>query len=312
MKKLIGVSCFLLMGLSWQVGAYDERDLQELLETKDCEMCDLTSVDLSGKDLSGANLTGADLTKANLTKAKLTKANLSSANLTGADLTKANLTKANLNAADLTAANLKDAKGFNTSENADWYPYVGFCLTIMPDGSTNNSVCERMYKHEREWRILAEEGYAYAQARLGKLYKNGDCVPQDDKAALKWFTLAVEQGNAEGQYGLGSMYWYGEGVPQDHKAALKWFTLAVEQGNADAMDRLGFMYAGGVGVRKDYVYAYMWEHIAASIYRDNDREIEAEYVSKDRDQIAKRMTPAEIAKAKKLARECIAKKYKGC
>ena len=54
MKELIGVSCFLLMGLSWQVGAYDERDLQELRETKDCEMCDLTSVDLSGTDLSGA------------------------------------------------------------------------------------------------------------------------------------------------------------------------------------------------------------------------------------------------------------------
>ena len=37
MKKLIGISCLLLMGGSWQVGAFDERDLQELLETKDCE-----------------------------------------------------------------------------------------------------------------------------------------------------------------------------------------------------------------------------------------------------------------------------------
>ena len=67
MKELIGVSCFLLMGLSWQVGAYDERDLQELLETKDCEMCDLTSADLSGTDLSGVNLSGTDLIEENLT-----------------------------------------------------------------------------------------------------------------------------------------------------------------------------------------------------------------------------------------------------
>jgi len=31
-----------------------------------------------------------------------------------------------------------------------------------------------------------------------------------------------------------------------------------------------------------------------------------------RDRIAKQMTPAQIEAAKKLARECVRKKYKGC
>ena len=53
---ILGFGCLLLMGLSWQVGAYDERDLQKLLETNDCEMCDLTRLDLTGENLTKTNL----------------------------------------------------------------------------------------------------------------------------------------------------------------------------------------------------------------------------------------------------------------
>ena len=48
----------------------------------------------------------------------------------------------------------------------------------------------------REWEPLAEQGDAFAQYNLGVMYANGDGVPQDDKIALKWFTLAAEQGHA--------------------------------------------------------------------------------------------------------------------
>ena len=34
--------------------------------------------------------------------------------------------------------------------------------------------------------------------------------------------------------------------------------------------------------------------------------------SKNRDMVAKRMTPADISTAQKLARECVRKEYKGC
>ena len=58
------------------------------------------------------------------------------------------------------------------------------------------------------------------------------------------------------------------------------------------------------GVLQDYVYAYMWGHIAASNGSDAS--------GRARDETAKEMTATQIAKAKKLASECIAKKYKGC
>ena len=47
----------------------------------------------------------------------------------------------------------------------------------------------------KEWTPLAEQGDADAQTNLGVMYDNGQGVPQDDKTAVKWFTLAAEQGN---------------------------------------------------------------------------------------------------------------------
>jgi TPR repeat protein len=77
-----------------------------------------------------------------------------------------------------------------------------------------------------------------------------------------------------------------------------------EQGNAIAQHNLGVRYATGQGVPQDYVYAHMWINLGAA----NGNELSA----KARDIIAKEMTPAQIAEAQKLARECVRKKYKGC
>ena len=49
----------------------------------------------------------------------------------------------------------------------------------------------------REWTPLAEQGNAVAQYNLGVMYDNGRGVPQDDKTAVKWYTLSAEQGDAE-------------------------------------------------------------------------------------------------------------------
>ena len=45
-----------------------------------------------------------------------------------------------------------------------------------------------------EWAPLAEQGVADAQNSLGVMYANGEGVPQNDKTAVKWYTLAAEQG----------------------------------------------------------------------------------------------------------------------
>ena len=85
---------------------------------------------------------------------------------------------------------------------------------------------------------------------------------------------------------------------------MKWYRLSAEQGNASAQGNLGAKYAFGMGVLKDYVYAYMWGNIAAA----NGNELGA----KLRDEFETQMTPSQIERAQKLARECIRKNYKGC
>ncbi len=60
------------------------------------------------------------------------------------------------------------------------------------------------------------------------------------------------------------------------------------------------MYENGHGVPQDYAQAHMWYSFAASIFspgENRDKAVEG------RDIVAKRMTPAQISEAQKLARE---------
>ena len=51
----------------------------------------------------------------------------------------------------------------------------------------------------REWRPLAEQGDADAQARLGLMYDRGFGVAKNHTEAVKWYTCAAEQGKADAQ-----------------------------------------------------------------------------------------------------------------
>jgi uncharacterized protein len=157
----------------------------------------------------------------------------------------------------------------------------------------------------REWEPLAKQGNASAQFNLGLMYDNGTGVLQDYKTAVKWYRLAAEQGIAPAQFNLGLMYANGTGVLQDYKTAVKWYRLSAKQGNASAQNNLGQMYRKGQGVLQDYVRAHMWYNIAAISGKSKN-------ASKNRDLIAKEMTPSQLETAQKLARECVRKKYKGC
>ena len=63
-------------------------------------------------------------------------------------------------------------------------------------------------------------------------------VEQDDEEAVRWYRLAAEQGLAWGQYDLGRMYAEGRGVEQDDEEAVRWYRLAAEQGLAEAQEDL--------------------------------------------------------------------------
>jgi len=122
----------------------------------------------------------------------------------------------------------------------------------------------------------------------------------DYATALRELRVLAEQGHAGAQFNLGVMYGNGQGVTQDYVQAVKWYRKAAEQGDADAQFNLALMYDNGQGVPQDYVQAHMWLNLAAAgLPPGEDRDSAV----KNRDIVAKRMTPAQIAEAQRLARE---------
>jgi len=121
---------------------------------------------------------------------------------------------------------------------------------------------------------------------------------------VKFVRSLANKGDANSQHYLGTLYENGQGVPQDYNEAVKWCRLSANQGFARAQSSLGFMNLRGLGTLQDNMRAHMWFNIAASQGSKTTRE--------NRDFVAKKMTPADISAAQKIARKCVRKKYKGC
>ena len=190
----------------------------------------------------------------------------------------------------------------------------------------------------RLWRILADQGDAYAQCSLGFLYDHGRVVRQDCELAVFWYRKAADQANALGQFNLGALYdlgrgvvlshelaaiWYrkaavqgyaaaqynlgamyanGEGVPRNPSEAAVWLRRAANRGNANARYSLGVMYANGEGVPRDCAQAHLWFSLAVAGFPET-RAKERVMAAQNRDIIAALMTPAEVAGARRLARD---------
>ena len=117
----------------------------------------------------------------------------------------------------------------------------------------------------------------------------------DYATAFRFWRPLADQGFPRAQFNLGFMYANGQGVPQNHAEAVKWYRLAADQGNARAQVNLGGMYYTGQGVPQDHVQAHKWFNLAGADGDEDGR--------KNRDIVATKMTPAQIAEAQRLASE---------
>jgi hypothetical protein len=104
----------------------------------------------------------------------------------------------------------------------------------------------------RLYKLAVDQGNAYAQYHLGKMYENGrGGLPKDDREAARLYELAADQGavglyklaadqgHASAQYYLGVMYENGHGgLPKDDREAVRLYKLAADQGYASAQNIL--------------------------------------------------------------------------
>ena len=86
----------------------------------------------------------------------------------------------------------------------------------------------------------------------------------------------------------------------DYATVLRLWRPLAEQGHAWAQFNLGVIYYNGRGVKRDYVIAHKWLNLAAAKGHKAAASL--------RDFFAKRLTPAQIAEAQRLAREWKPKK----
>lgn len=186
---------------------------------------------------------------------------------------------------------------------ADWAAALGLGRSISRHDPGHAAYEQGDYRTALQLlRPRAERGDAQAQAALGEMYYHGRGVPRNDAEAVKLFRLAANQGNAVAQLHLGVAYADGHGVPQDHAEAVRWYRLAADQREPQAMYNLALAYARGEGIRRDNINAHVWFNLAAAHFPASDARNRNLAVS-NRDVVAARMSPGELAQAERLARE---------
>ena len=126
----------------------------------------------------------------------------------------------------------------------------------------------------------------------------------EDAADLEKCELAqyyFEQGDA---YYYGAEDKNGAEIDSDFKEAVKWFLKAAEMGNNEAQYGLALAYCNGEGVPKDYVQAHKWFYISSEALNVGTRlTLPNPSAEEQMEDVAKFMTPEQIAEAQKLARE---------
>ncbi|MDA5022501.1 tetratricopeptide repeat protein [Acinetobacter baumannii] len=87
---------------------------------------------------------------------------------------------------------------------------------------------------------------------LGRMYKDGVGVKQDNNKDFNLFNRAAILGDLSAQFNLGNMYFNGEGIPLDYEKATYWYNKAIINGkDGDAAKILAGMYYEGRGVEKN-------------------------------------------------------------
>jgi TPR repeat protein len=68
--------------------------------------------------------------------------------------------------------------------------------------------------------------------------EEGQGIPKDYSAAMKWYLMAAQQGRPEAQFKVGYLYEQGLGVQKSKPAAVAWYQKSSQQGYPYAQDAL--------------------------------------------------------------------------
>lgn len=108
------------------------------------------------------------------------------------------------------------------------------------------------------YKMMAEDGVAYAQNVLGLSYEDGLDVERDLEKAVAYYKRAAEQGLAKAEFNLALCYKYAKGVHEDFDKAKILLLQAAKKGHYRSYYHLGDMYEKALGVKQDSRQAYKY------------------------------------------------------
>lgn len=136
----------------------------------------------------------------------------------------------------------------------------------------------------------AAAGLVPAQFRIGNMYEKGIGTAKDAGLARLWYERAAEKGNAKAMHNLAVLYAEGVTGKPDYPVAAEWFRKAADHGVRDSQYNLAILLARGLGAAQDLSQSYQWFAVAAT-QGDED-------AGKKRDEVALKLSPAELATAR--------------
>lgn len=143
----------------------------------------------------------------------------------------------------------------------------------------------------------ARQDFAPAIYQVGRAIERGAGVEKDEQIAVDWYKRCAGKRDSNCLLALGNAYVAGRGgLLRDRDEGIKLIRVAALQKNAAAQVVLARVYTEGLGVPADYVLGYMWYNLA----RSNSSE---QFIRQRLDELAKKMTPEQIADAQRRSRE---------
>jgi TPR repeat protein len=121
-------------------------------------------------------------------------------------------------------------------------------------------------------------------------------------STIRHLVIAAKSGDAAAQFNLGVLYDSrlddnGYAIDGNRAEAMKWLLAAADQGLPRAQSKLAEMYAGVPAVAEDFIHACAWFLLATR----SSRGIHRHRARSGYERISLRLTPTQLARAKRLA-----------
>ena len=121
-------------------------------------------------------------------------------------------------------------------------------------------------------------------------------------STIRHLLSAAKSGDAAAQFNLGVLYDSrlddnGYAIEGNRTEAMKWLLAAAEQGLPRAQSRLAEMYVGVQAAPEDFIHACAWFLLASK----SSRGIHRHRARSGYARISLRLTPAQLARSKRLA-----------